>query len=202
MTAGHQSQSTQEKRPQMISMPEEEDLQATHVDFHRLRSPRAMLRRSASTQPASSPVNRGSSFSVLSHASKMHSSQWARRSTQAAGADSNRVMARHGSIIGRRALGRQLSMGQGKRLSARALLGAFGPMGLSAVLFDLQGKIDPDQLQAAQVSTALRIKNSLTNCFCWHLPHSCPLKDFKQYAGCIYCVWFFPIAVSMSNAHV
>jgi len=50
-----------------------------------------------------------------------------------------------------RPLGRQSSMGQGKRLSARALLGAFGPMGLSAVLFDLQGKIDADQLQAAQV---------------------------------------------------
>lgn len=64
-------------------------------------------------------------------------------------------MARHSSMIGGRSLGRQLSSGQGKRLSARALLGAFGPMGLSAVLFDLQGKIDADQLQAAQVDTAL-----------------------------------------------
>lgn len=54
-------------------------------------------------------------------------------------------------MMGGRALGRQMSMGQGKRLSARALLGAFGPMGLSAVLFDLQRKIDADQLQAAQV---------------------------------------------------
>lgn len=54
-----------------------------------------------------------------------------------------------------RSLGRQMSLGQGKRLSARALLGAFGPMGLSAVLFDLQGKIDADQLQAAQVGSAI-----------------------------------------------
>ena len=54
-------------------------------------------------------------------------------------------------MMGGRSLGRQLSTGQGKRLSARALLGAFGPMGLSAVLFDLQGKIDAHQLQAAQV---------------------------------------------------
>ena len=60
-------------------------------------------------------------------------------------------MARHGSMI--RSLGRQMSLGQSKRLSARALLGAFGPMGLSAVLFDLQGKIDADQLQAAQVGS-------------------------------------------------
>lgn len=148
----------------MISVPEQEDLHATQVDFNRLRSPRTMLRRSASTQPATNLVNRGSSFSVLSHASKMHSSQWARRSTQAAGVDSNRVMARHSSIIGRRALGRQISMGQGKRLSARALLGAFGPMGLSAVLFDLQGKIDADQLQAAQVSVALQATKQLELC--------------------------------------
>ena len=62
-------------------------------------------------------------------------------------------MARHGSML--RSLGRQSSLGQGKRLSARALLGVFGPMGLSAVLFDLQGKIDADQLQAAQVGSAV-----------------------------------------------
>ena len=55
-------------------------------------------------------------------------------------------------------------MGQGKRLSARALLGAFGPMGLSAVLFDLQGKIDADQLQAAQVSVALQATKQLELC--------------------------------------
>ena len=50
-----------------------------------------------------------------------------------------------------RPLERQASVSQGKRLSARALLGVFGPMGLSAVMFDLQGKVDADQLQAAQV---------------------------------------------------
>lgn len=60
-----------------------------------------------------------------------------------------------------RPLGRQSSMGQGKRLSARALLGAFGPMGLSAVLFDLQGKIDADQLQAAQVHNPSVIATAL-----------------------------------------
>ncbi len=137
----------------MVSVPEEEQQQgpqATSMDFHLQRSPRQALRRSASTQPASRFANRGSSFNATSHAFKLHSSQWARRSTQAAGLNSGRVMARHGSMV-MRPIGRQASM-QGKRLSARALLGAFGPMGLSAVLFDLQGKIDADQLQAAQVN--------------------------------------------------
>lgn len=58
--------------------------------------------------------------------------------------------ARHSSIM-IRPLERQASTLQGKRLSARALLGAFGPMCISAVMFDLQGKVDADQLQAAQV---------------------------------------------------
>ena len=131
----------------LVSVPEEEaDSHPTKAGIYLPKSPRSALRRSASTQ--SRLANTGSSFA--SHASKLHSSQWARRTSQAAGLNSGRVLARHGSMI-MRPYGRQSSMGQGKRLSARALLGAFGPMGLSAVLFDLQGKIDADQLQAAQV---------------------------------------------------
>ena len=134
------------------TVPEEDggQLSASNVDFHLPRNPRAALRRSASSQPTSRPANRDSSFNAISHTSKLHSSHWARRSTQAAGLMSGQVLAHHASMI-RRPMNRQSSMGQGKRLSARALLGAFGPMGLSTVLFDLQGKIDADQLQAAQV---------------------------------------------------
>ena len=148
-----QSQIGQATQPPMVTVPEGGDLQASSSDISFSRSPRAGLRRSASTQPIVRSVQAGSSFSALSHASKLHSSQWARRSTQGVGASSGRVMARHGSMI--RSLGRQMSLGQSKRLSARALLGAFGPMGLSAVLFDLQGKIDADQLQAAQVGSII-----------------------------------------------
>ena len=151
-TATH-SQTGQVRQPSMATVPEGGgDLQPPSADFPHSRSSRAGLRRSASSQPDVSSLNRGSSsFSALSHASKLHSSQWARRSTQGVAASSGRVMARHSSMLGKRSLGRQPSLGQGKRLSARALLGAFGPMGLSAVLFDLQGKVDADQLQAAQV---------------------------------------------------
>ena len=150
-TAVPQSQGVKGIKPPMLSVPEEEELQATQVNFNLARSPRGYLRRSASTQPTSNAVKRGSSFSALGHASKLHSSQWARRSAQAAGVNSGQIIARHGSMIRGQAISRQLSMAQGKRLSARALLGAFGPMGLSEVVFDLQGKIDADQLQAAQV---------------------------------------------------
>ena len=66
-----------------------------------------------------------------------------------------------------RPIGHQQSMGLAKRLSARALLGDFGPMGLSAVLFDLQGKIDADQLQAAQVLLML-LRHQIS-----HSPNTC-----------------------------
>lgn len=164
--AEHQQQPIggQAALPQTTSLekvPEEEQELPPHsMDFALPRSPHSALRRSTSTKSTSRLANRGSSFNAISHNSKLHSSHWARRSTQAGGLVSGQVMARHGSMI-MRPLGRQSSMGQGKRLSARALLGAFGPMGLSAVLFDLQGKIDADQLQVAQVHDLLFIATAL-----------------------------------------
>lgn len=164
--AEHQQQPIggQAALPQTTSLekvPEEEQELPPHsMDFALPRSPHSALRRSTSIKSTSRLANRGSSFNAISHNSKLHSSHWARRSTQAGGLVSGQVMARHGSMI-MRPLGRQSSMGQGKRLSARALLGAFGPMGLSAVLFDLQGKIDADQLQVAQVHDLLFIATAL-----------------------------------------
>lgn len=90
-------------------------------------------------------------------------------------------------MMGGRSLGRQLSTGQGKRLSARALLGAFGPMGLSAVLFDLQGKIDADQLQAAQVRQQLMHAKGVCNVYLLTMPQPFfKLVKSTAYLGSLY----------------
>ena len=77
-----------------------------------------------------------------------------------------------------RPLERQASAVQGKRLSARALLGAFGPMGISAVMFDLQGKVDADQLQAAQVCVTVYMIHRHKSLFAWLLV--CAVVRCKQ----------------------
>lgn len=136
---------------QLRAVPEEEQgptaLPEAESRFRPPGSPRA-LRRSASSQ-GPRVTKKGNSFSSAGAGSKLHPHGWARQSVH--GAESGRrAFARHSSIM-LRPLERQASMLQGKRLSARALLGAFGTTGLSAVMFDLQGKVDADQLQAAQV---------------------------------------------------